>query len=266
MKRSLGRMEAQLLAYCQLRELVTVRTGDLTSPLRITGKQERELLSRMARAGIIAKVKRGLYLVPPRLPLGGVWSPDLGLAINTLMDDRQALYQVCGPNAFNHYGFDEQVPNRVYAYNDRLSGDTKIGALEITLIKVAKNRLGSTEEVQSASGMTALYSSRARTLVDAVYDWSRFDSLPRGYAWIRTELAALRVEAAELANVAVKYGNQGTVRRIGTLLEQEGIDDVVLRKLEASLRQSKSVIAAVPGEPRRGPKNARWGVILNERQ
>ncbi len=259
-------MEAQLLAYCQLRGLATVRTGDLTGPLRVTGKQERELLSRMARAGLIAKVKRGLYLVPPSLPLGGVWSPDFGLAINTLMEDRLAMYQVCGPNAFNYYGFDQQVPNRVYAYNDRLSGDTKIGALELTLIKVATNRLGSTEEVRSASDMRVVYSSRVRTLVDAVYDWSRFDSLPRGYAWIRDELAAHRIEAAELANVAVRYGNQGTVRRIGALLEQEGADEGVLRTLEAGLRLSKSVIAAVPGDPRRGPKNPRWGVILNERR
>ncbi len=266
MKRTLGRMEAQLLAYCQLRGLATVRIGDLTDPLRITRKQERELLSRMARAGIIAKVKRGLYLVPPSLPLGGVWSPDLGLAINTLMEDRQALYQVCGPNAFNYHGFDQQVPNRVYAYNDRLSGDTKIGTLELTLIKVATSRLGSTEEVRSASYMRVLYSSRVRTLVDAVYDWSRFDSLPRGYAWIRSELATHRVEAAELANVAVRYGNQGTVRRIGALLEQEGADEEVLHALEASLRLSTSVIAAVPGDPKRGPKNARWGVILNERR
>ena len=259
-------MEAQLLAYCQLRGLATVRTGDLTGPLRVTGKQERELLSRMARAGLIAKVKRGLYLVPPSLPLGGVWSPDFGLAINTLMEDRLAMYQVCGPNAFNYYGFDQQVPNRVYVYNDRLSGDTKIGALELTLIKVATNRLGSTEEVRSASDMRVVYSSRVRTLVDAVYDWSRFDSLPRGYAWIRDELAAHRIEAAELANVAVRYGNQGTVRRIGALLEQEGADEGVLRTLEAGLRLSKSVIAAVPGDPRRGPKNPRWGVILNERR
>ena len=259
-------MEAQLLAYCQLRGLATVRTGDLTGPLRVTGKQERELLSRMARAGLIAKVKRGLYLVPPSLPLGGVWSPDFGLAINTLMEDRLAMYQVCGPNAFNYYGFDQQVPNRVYAYNDRLSGDTKIGALELTLIKVATNRLGSTEEVRSASDMRVVYSSRVRTLVDGVYDWSRFDSLPRGYAWIRDELAAHRIEAAELANVAVRYGNQGTVRRIGALLEQEGADEGVLRTLEAGLRLSKSVIAAVPGYPRRGPKNPRWGVILNERR
>ena len=161
MKKTLGQREAQLLAYCHMRGTETVRTGDLTEPLRITAKQERELLSRMARGGLIAKVRRGLYLIPPRLPLGGTWSPDQALAINTLMNDREATYQVCGPGAFNYYGLDDQIPNRVYAYNDRLSGERKIGAVELTLIKVAPQRLGETEEVEIASGIDLLYSSRA---------------------------------------------------------------------------------------------------------
>ncbi|TDI38256.1 MAG: hypothetical protein E2P02_21005 [Acidobacteria bacterium] len=29
-------------------------------------------------------------------------------------------------NAFNRYGFDEQMPNRIYAYNNRISGDRSI--------------------------------------------------------------------------------------------------------------------------------------------
>jgi len=262
----LGQRETQLLAYCHMRGTETVRTGDLTVPLRITPKQERELLSRMARAGIIAKVRRGLYLIPPRLPLGGTWSPDEGLAINTLMEDKRATYQVCGPNAFNYYGFDDQIPIRVYAYNDRLSGERKIGAIELTLIKVATARLGSTEEVQTASGEKLTYSSRARTLVDAVYDWSRFDSLPRGYSWIRAELGNGRVAASELVQIAVAFGNQGTIRRMGALLEQEGVEEELLCALESALNPSKSVIAAVPRASRRGPFNRRWGVIDNERQ
>jgi predicted transcriptional regulator of viral defense system len=182
------------------------------------------------------------------------------------MDDHQATYQVCGPNAFNYYGLDDQIPIRVYAYNDRLTGERKIGAVDLILIKVATKRLGGTEEVRTASGGKLTYSSRARTLVDAVYDWSRFDSLPRGYSWIRTELGAGRVEASELVQIAVVYGNQGTVRRIGALLEQECVEEKLLRTLEEALNPSKSVIAAVPGAPRRGSFSRRWGVILNEFQ
>ena len=62
-----------------------------------------------------------------------------------------------------------------------LSGDRRIGQVALTLIKVADDRLGNTEEVQTAEEFTAIYSSRVRTLVDAVYDWTRFNSLPRAY-------------------------------------------------------------------------------------
>jgi hypothetical protein len=58
----------------------------------------------------------------PRLPLGGKWSPGEFLALDALMETLGEEYQVCGPNAFNCYGFDEQVPNRLYACNNRLSG------------------------------------------------------------------------------------------------------------------------------------------------
>lgn len=115
MNRRLGQLETQLFAYVQMRELRTLATGDLTGPLQISAKQERELFSRLFRSGMIAQVRRSLYLVPERLPLGGKWSPDETLALNTLMKDQEGSYQICGPNVFNRYGFDEQVPTRVYA-------------------------------------------------------------------------------------------------------------------------------------------------------
>jgi len=114
MKRNFGKYEAQLLAYVQLRNIRTLQTGDLVAPLRITIKQERELLSRLARAGVIARVRRGVYLAPPRLPLGGQWTPSEVLAISALIGGEGGRYQICGPNAFNRYGFDEQVPARVW--------------------------------------------------------------------------------------------------------------------------------------------------------
>ena len=56
MARKLGKLEAAALAYVQMRNLRTIQTGDLVTALRITAKQERELLSRMARKSMIAKV------------------------------------------------------------------------------------------------------------------------------------------------------------------------------------------------------------------
>ena len=254
-----------LFAYVQLRGLPTVRAGELRAPLRLSAIQERKLLNRLATAGLIVRVWRGLYLVPPRLPLGGKWSPDEALALSTLMANQKGRYQICGPNAFNRYGFDDQVPVRVYAYNNRISGERTIGAVALTLIKVADVRLGDTEESRSEEGLTAVYSSRVRTLVDAVYDWSRFNSLPRAFDWIRADLAAGRITAQELVRVSLKYGGVGTIRRIGALLDREGVEAALLRKLERTLKPSTSLIPWSPTRPKRGTVDRRWGVVWNER-
>jgi predicted transcriptional regulator of viral defense system len=127
MKRTLGRQEAQVLAYAQMRRLRTVKSGDLIESLNLTPVQERKVLSRLFKAKMIARVWRGVYLVPSRLTLGGRWSPGELLALVSLMDTVGGRYQVCGPNAFNRYGFDEQVPNRLYAYNNRITGNAVLG-------------------------------------------------------------------------------------------------------------------------------------------
>jgi len=271
MAKPLGPLETQLLAYAQMRRMQVVRLGDLAGPLRLSGSQELKLLSKLSRKGLIARVIRGLYLLPPRLPLGGTWSPDEASAIKALMNarlngngaDKPGLYQISGPNAFNRYGFDEQVPVRVYLYNNRFSGDRRVGAVLLTLIKVADERLGSTEETATPDGLRLVYASRVRALVDAVYDWSRFDSLPRGYDWIRRELAARRIRAEDLVRETLRFGNQGTIRRMGVLLDQQGVPEPLLRRLEKALSRSSSLIPWIPTAPKRGQASSRWGVVVN---
>jgi len=263
MNRALGKLENRLFAYTQMRGQPTVRTGELVQQLGFTGDQEREVFRRLARAQLIARVRPGLYLVPPRLPPGGTWSPGETLALNTLMADRDGRYQICGPNAFSRYDFDAQIPTRVYAYNNRISGERSIGSVRFTLIKVADGRLGDTEEVEVDDAQVAVFSSRARSLLDAVYDWSRFNTLPSGYEWIKTELAAGRVTPEELVETTVRYADIGTTRRIGVLLDRAGVDPRRLRRLENRLSPSKSLIAWIPTQPKRGSSDRRWGVVVN---
>src|SRR5208283_2366647 len=178
----------------------------------------------------IARVRPGLYLVPPRLPPGGRWSPGEFLALSALMSDRGGRYQISGPNTFYRYGWTDQVPNRIYAYNNRISGDRQIGSVALTLIKVGDDRLGGTEIAQTPDGIDVNYASKARSLVDAVYDWSRFDSLPKAFGWIGREIANDDAFAAELVRMTIAFGNQGTLRRMGALLENLGAQEHLLRR------------------------------------
>jgi predicted transcriptional regulator of viral defense system len=263
MARKLGQLETAALALAQMRNLRTMQVGQLASGLRISAKQERELLSRMSRSGLIAKVRKGLYLFPPKLPLGGIWTPDEATAINALMTDRNARYQITGPKAFNRYGYSEQLPSLTTIYNDAISGERRIGSISLKLVKVARDRLGGVEKVRTPTGDTLVFSSRARTLVDAVYDWSLFDSLPDAYDWIRNELAAGRVTADEVARAAVQFGNMGTIRRIGVILDRFGARKASLSRLERVLTATTAKIPLVPTRPARGPLARSWAVVMN---
>ncbi len=260
---TLGALETQLLAYSQMRGRPAVRSEEVADALGLTPAQTRELLSRLSRRGLIARVRRGLYLVPPRLPPGGRWSPGEFLALETLLQDRAGTYQICGPSAFQRYGFDEQVPNRVYAYNNVISGQRKIGSSVFSLIKVKDTRLGDTEAITAPDGIRVVYSSRARTLVDAVYDWSRFGSLPRAYDWIRAELARDRKAAKAIVAAAIRYSNTSTLRRLGKLFEMESVEEALLRKIERELPQTTAEIPWCPTRAKRGTIDRRWGVVFN---
>ena len=52
------------MALVQNRQIQQIRTGDLVRLLGVTAEQERKVLSGMARRGLAARVRRGLYLLP----------------------------------------------------------------------------------------------------------------------------------------------------------------------------------------------------------
>ncbi len=265
MKRRLGRLESQFLAYVQMRNLRKVRRGELQDALGLSETQERDLLSRLERGGLIARVVPGVYLVPDRLPLGGSWSPGPAAVLNALMEERGGRYQVCGPTAFNRYGYVDQVPVRVFAYNNRISGDRTIGSVQLSLIKVSDDRLGATSTFTDPEGVEFVFPSRTRCLVDGVYDWSRFNSLPAAYGWIRQDLASGKVEVQDLVDATLRFGNVGTVRRVGAVLDRLDMSEEVLQPLDDALPETTGWIPVDPTRPKRGPGESRWGVVWNER-
>lgn len=100
--------------------------------------------------------------------------------------------------------------------------------------------------------------------MDAVYDWSRFNTLPRAYNWIRQELVREEGLAADLVAVSLRYGNQGALRRVGKLLETAGVSYALLRRIEKALRRTSSFVAWDPTRPKRGTIDKRWKVLMNE--
>jgi predicted transcriptional regulator of viral defense system len=259
----LGNLSSKFFAYVQLKGKDIIRTGELAPVLSISESKERSLLHRLSNSGWIVRLKRGVYLVPPRIPAGGKYSPGVALILHKLMEEQDGKYQICGPTAFNFYGFVDQISNVTYAYNNRISGNRTIGNLEFQFIKTGDTRLGATNSFQARNGSEIMYSSKARTLMDAVYDWSRFNSLPSGYDWIRKEADQNIKLISELVEVTFRYGNQATIRRIGYLLDALDKPVRTLNRLQLQLNASKALIPWTPWKSARGNINRKWGVIVN---
>ena len=134
----------------------------------------------------------------------------------------------------------------------------------MTLIKVHDERLGETEVVRIPDGVNVVYASKARSLVNAVYEWSRFESLPQAFDWIRREVRRDDAFAAELVQTTIQFGNQGTLRRIGAVLEDVHVAEHLLRRLGRQIQPSTSFIPWIPGRQKRGTINKRWGVVIND--
>ena len=259
----LGNLSSRFFALVQLKKLDIVRSGEIAPVLDISASQERDLFRRLSKSGWILRLKRGVYLVPPRIPAGGKYSPGPALILQKLMEELQGRYQVCGPSAFNFYGLDEQIPSVIYIYNNRISGKRSIGSLAFQFIKVSDERLGAINVVRTGENQEIIYSSMERTLMDAVYDWSRFNSLPRGYDWIRAEITNESKFVSDLIDVTVKYGNMATIRRIGYLLNTLIENPTMMNRLKRQLSISNSLIPLVPGVSAKGSVDREWGIIIN---
>jgi predicted transcriptional regulator of viral defense system len=262
-KTKLGKFEMQLLAYAQLRQKELITSGEIATALDIDAKQEWKLLNRMAASGLIIRLKRGAYLVPSRMPAGGRWTVSGYYILSKLMEVMQGRYQISGPNAFNLYGFDNQVPNRIYVYNDRIAAEKQIGGTDFNFIKIDARRLGSTKNMKTSDDIDAIMVTKTRALVDAVYDWSRYNTLPRAYGWIAETLKKDPTIIENLIEDTLRYSNKGTVKRIGYLLAQLGVVDDRLLEMKRKVTPVRSLISWIPGQAAKGSVNKEWGLIIN---
>ena len=254
----------RLLSWAQLKKKSLIRLTEIAQPLGLTERQALQLVSRLSRAGLILRIGRGVYLVPDRLPPGGKWGPDRLWVLDQYMRVNGASYQITGMEVFNRYGLSTQIPNVLTVYNTRVSGRCTLGNAQFEMIKVPAGRIGGTRAVPMSEGGEVPFPTLSRALLDAVYDWSRFNLFSEALDRIVQESRRDPKFLRELIDAVIRYGNIGTLRRIGCVLEtRANISKKRLAPLLDALPKSKSVIALNPAKPAKGKVNSRWGVIVN---
>ena len=261
----LGPLEMQFFAWAQLENKEQVKTGDFAKVRGLSAKQEADLLYNLSSSGIILKLWRGLYLVPSKIPLGGGWSPSPYFVMSKYMRNLAAKFQISGPAIFNLYGYSDQVSAWFTVYNNKVSKRLYILQYHLDFVKVVESRLGDVKK-QAPYGVKksepALVSSAEQTLLDAVYDYKKYGTLPKAYDWISFAVQYKKINPEKLANIAIKYGNTTSQKRIGWLLDELKIPKKIIDRLQRKIPKTKFLVPLNPTN-NMGPINKKWGVIEN---
>lgn len=90
-------------------------------------------LSRLAAAGTIRRLARGLYDYPKKHPVLGMLHPSPEDVVKALTQRDAVRLQPAGAYAANQLGLSEQVPAKIVFLTNGPSRTVKIGPMEITL-------------------------------------------------------------------------------------------------------------------------------------
>lgn len=252
----------KFFAYAQMTEQRILYQGELQKILNLSLKREQDLLSRLARKSSIIRLKRGVYLIPSKIPPGGKWQPSSLYLISYFMEVMQAQYYIGGQYALNYYGLSEQIPNSVTIYNDTLSGTKKCGILNITLIKISKSRIGKPKKLTLEKNRIVYITTLPRVILDAVMDWNRFGTLPTAFEWIETNLNDNHF-IKDLVKTTIQYGNISAKRRIGYYIFKLTNNSKLINPILKTLKSTKNWLPLNPEGGTKGTTNKTWRIIDN---
>lgn len=252
----------QFFAYTQMRNVEIFHLGELQQAWGISLKQETNLLSYLVKQKIIIRLRRGIYLVPQKIPPGGKWQPDSLYIISVFMDIIKANYFISGLYAFNHYKLSKQVPSIIDIYNDKLSAKKKLGNLTLQLIKVPSYQIGYFTSINLKESKSVRIANLSRSLLDAVMDWSRFGTLPEALEWIKKHLTEKQF-IDEFIKCTMRYGNVSARRRIGYILYKEIPSASLIKKLLETIPVTKNWVLLDPTGKKSGTTNKLWRIVDN---
>lgn len=262
--RKIGDLELKLLAYMQLTNSKIIRTGDMVGVLGITKQREKTLLSILNKKGIVLRLTTGYYLIPDKISPSSNAIIDGMEILVYLMRYYNAKYMISGPTAIYYYGYTTQIPNRIYVYNDKIYGDRQIGGSSFVFMKTSAKRLKAAVIIKMYDGTKVPYTSRSRLLIDCIYDWNRYNTIPRVFKWIKDEIEKDADITEKLVSNAIRYGNKSVQCRLGYLLEKLEVNVNLVERLKKKIAGSKSIIPLIPNTDFKGSVNKKWGLIINE--
>lgn len=125
-------------------------------------------LSRMAKAGSIRRVVRGVYDVPREHPIVGITAPSIDQVAKAVAGKGGTRLQPTGAYAANLLGLSDQVPAKVVFLTDGRSKRIQLGELTIVLKQTSPRSMATAGTVSGVVIQALRYLGRTHVTDDTV--------------------------------------------------------------------------------------------------
>jgi predicted transcriptional regulator of viral defense system len=245
------------------RIFTTARARELAPDAGLSEGYFRQALHHLAKAGWLVRLRNGLYTLSSSVP-GAPLAHEFEVAM-ALVDPAAISHW----SALHHHGLTEQIPRKIFVLTTTDAtlprpkrGSDRTGGLSISdtiyqFIQVKPDRFFGTEKVWINEARVTI-TDPERTLLDGL-------SMPRYCGDFAEVLHAFEARGKDLdIERIIDYAlrlDTAIAKRLGWVLEQQGIDENSLKRLERL--PIKGYRQLDPTGPRKGSCNKRWMIQEN---
>jgi len=220
----------------------------------------RAVASALVRKGVLQRVGRGLYLVRPFRSLLRPTRPSSPFVLGVLLHSEP--YYLGGRWALAHHGLTgQQVPSRLDAFVTRRRPSRAVAGARVRFHVLPRRFIEHGVTSVDIEGIPIQVSDLERTLLDMLDHPRMVGGVRRAVELFLDGLPRARLDA--LVHLAIEVSRSCTCQRLGSILDRRMAPERLLRKLDARVKGTRSMISMVPG-PRRGRFNRRWNVVEND--
>jgi len=179
-------------------------------------KNPEYLIKSMLNKKRIIPLKRGVYTIVPISSIEKTPLIDELEIVKNLIED---TYYIGLFNAYNHHGFTEQIPNKLFIFNTKYSADKKILNYQIKFFKVKSKNIFGIEE-------SSLYSDKERTIIDAL----NYPEYLGGLKQVLNQIKKISFNEKNLIDYAIIYDSNKVIKLVGLLTNSNNLFNLLKRK------------------------------------
>jgi predicted transcriptional regulator of viral defense system len=228
----------------------------------VGAKAAKDTAARLVKKQVLHRVGAGRFLVRPLRALGRRSVASAPVTAAAILQGEP--YYLGGLWALTfHRLTDQQYSSVVDVFVARRHAASTVGAARLLFHKGERARLLNGFMEAEIEGAKVRVSTPERTLLDLLDRPVLVGGIAEALRLVQQALPLVSV--GPLVEQAAQGSRPSTCQRVGVLLERAGVSPRKLAPLRRRLRETKSLLSLVEGNPRTGSVNPRWRVVENDR-